>query len=161
MSSEPNNAATSCFAIATVRSEADLEAVMEIERLSFATPWVRQAFTDEMARPWAHLEILRAQADGRAVAFCNYWLVADELHILNIAVHPDFRKQGHASTLARHILSAARQAKARVVMLEVRVSNHAARSLYRKLGFREVGTRPKYYADNGEDAVLMDLEVES
>lgn len=132
---------------------------MEIERLSFATPWVRQAFTDEMARPWAHLELLWDHASGRAVGFCNYWLVADELHILNIAVHPDFRKQGHALALAHHILAAAHEAKARVVMLEVRVSNVAARSLYRKLGFREVGTRPKYYADNGEDAVLMDLEV--
>jgi ribosomal-protein-alanine N-acetyltransferase len=150
---------TPSFAIATVCGERDLDAVMEIERLSFATPWVRQAFTDEMARPWAHLELLWDQASGRAVGFCNYWLVADELHILNIAVHPDFRNQGHALALAHHILAAAREAKARVVMLEVRVSNVAARSLYCKLGFREVGTRPKYYADNGEDAVLMDLEV--
>jgi [ribosomal protein S18]-alanine N-acetyltransferase len=157
----PKPAVTPSFAIAAVQSEADLDAVMEIERLSFATPWVRQAFSDEMARPWAHLEILRDQTTGQAIGFCNYWLVADELHILNIAVHPDFRKQGHASTLAHHILAAARQAKARVVMLEVRVSNHAARSLYQKLGFRQVGMRLKYYADNGEDAVLMDLELGS
>jgi ribosomal-protein-alanine N-acetyltransferase len=159
LTSAPKPAATPSFALATVRSEADLDAVMEIERLSFATPWVRQAFTDEMDRPWAHLELLRESPGGRAVGFCNYWLVADELHILNIAVHPEFRKQGHAQALAHHILAAAREAKARVVMLEVRVSNHAARSLYCKLGFREVGTRPKYYADNGEDAVLMDLEL--
>jgi len=132
---------------------------MEIERLAFATPWVRQAFTDEMSRPWAHLEILRDPASGRAIGFCNYWLVADELHLLNVAVHPDFRKQGHASALVHHVLATAHQAKARVVMLEVRVSNHAARALYQKLGFRQVGTRPKYYADNGEDAVLMDLEM--
>jgi [ribosomal protein S18]-alanine N-acetyltransferase len=163
VSSSPKPAETVCpviaSAIAGATSEADLDAVMEIERLSFATPWVRQAFADEIERPWAHLEILRDQASGRALGFCNYWVIADELHILNIAVHPDFRKQGHAATLVHHVLGAARQAKARVVLLEVRVSNHAARSLYHKFGFREVGTRPKYYADNGEDAVLMDLEM--
>ena len=138
---------------------ADLDAVMEIERLSFVTPWVRQAFSDELDRPWAHLEILRDEGSGRTVGFCNYWLVADELQILNIAVHPEFRKQGHASLLANHILAAAREGKARVVSLEVRVSNLPARSLYQKLGFREVGVRPRYYADNGEDAVLMDYEM--
>jgi ribosomal-protein-alanine N-acetyltransferase len=140
-------------------SPADLDAVMEIERLSFATPWVRQAFADELTRPWARLELLRDGPGGRVLGFCNYWLVADELHILNVAVHPDFRKQGHASALARHILDVARQQKARVVSLEVRASNLPARSLYRKLGFREVGMRPKYYADNGEDAVLMDWDT--
>jgi len=149
---------TAHFSIAAA-SEADLEVVMEIERLSFATPWVRQAFADELARPWAHLELLRDPASGRAIGFCNYWLVADELHILNIAVHPDFRKQGHAKVLVAHILGVAREHRARVVLLEVRASNHPARSLYGKFGFREVGTRPKYYADNGEDAVLMDLEM--
>jgi ribosomal-protein-alanine N-acetyltransferase len=159
VSSSPKPAETVCSAIVAAGSEADLDAVMEIERLSFTTPWVRQAFADEMERPWAHLEILREEASGRAIGFCNYWMVADELHILNIAVHPAFRKQGHAATLVQHVLEAARQSRARVLLLEVRVSNQAARSLYRKFGFREVGTRPKYYADNGEDAVLMDLEL--
>lgn len=140
-------------------TEADLEAVMAIERLSFTTPWERQAFSDELARPWARLEVLRLVATGGVVAFCNYWLVADELHILNVAVHPDERRRGHAARLLEHILSEAGRNKTRVVMLEVRLSNHAARALYRKFGFREVGTRPRYYADNGEDALLMDREL--
>ena len=93
------------------------------------------------------------------VAFCNYWLVADELHILNVAVHPDERRRGHAARLVRHILDEASRNKAHVVSLEVRVSNQAAADLYRKFGFREVGRRPKYYADNGEDALLMDREL--
>jgi [ribosomal protein S18]-alanine N-acetyltransferase len=155
----PSKQPESASLVVVAATEADLDAVMEIERLSFVTPWVRQAFSDELDRPWAHLEILHDEGIGRAVGFCNYWLVADELHILNIAVHPELRKHGHASLLVRHILAAARAAKARVVSLEVRVSNHAARSLYQKFGFREVGVRPKYYADNGEDAVLMDLEM--
>jgi [ribosomal protein S18]-alanine N-acetyltransferase len=140
-------------------TEADLDAVMAIERLSFPVPWEKAAFADELARPWARLEILRHEEGGRVLAFCNYWLVADELHILNIAVHPDERRHGCAARLLRHILDEARQGKARVISLEVRISNHAAAALYRKFGFREVGVRPKYYANNSEDALLMDLEL--
>jgi ribosomal-protein-alanine N-acetyltransferase len=140
-------------------TEADLDAVMAIERLCFPTPWVRQAFSDELARPWARLEVLRQVATGLVVGFCNYWIVMDELQVMNVAVHPDERRRGHAARLVEHILSEARRNNIRVVSLEVRVSNHAAQALYRKFGFREVGTRPRYYADNGEDALLMDREL--
>jgi [ribosomal protein S18]-alanine N-acetyltransferase len=133
--------------------------VMAIEKLSFPTPWARQAFSDELDRPWARLEVLRQGANGSVVGFCNYWLVADELHILNVAIHPDERRHGHATRLLEHILSEALRNKTRVVSLEVRASNQAAQALYRKFGFRKVGTRPRYYADNGEDAVLMDREL--
>jgi ribosomal-protein-alanine N-acetyltransferase len=138
-------------------TEVDLDAVMDIERLCFPTPWVRQAFEDELARPWARLEILHDGASGRALGFCNYWLVAGEVHILNVAIHPEFRRRGYAAHLVRHILAVAEHAQAQVVSLEVRASNDAAQSLYRKLGFRQVGRRPRYYADNGEDALLMDF----
>jgi [ribosomal protein S18]-alanine N-acetyltransferase len=140
-------------------SEADLDAVEEIERLSFPSPWARAAFADELARSWARLELLREKAGGRIVAFCNYWQVADEVHLLNLAVRPEERRRGHAARLLRHVLEVARDGQARVISLEVRVSNIAAAALYRKFGFREVGTRPRYYANNGEDALLMDLEL--
>jgi ribosomal-protein-alanine N-acetyltransferase len=140
-------------------AEADLDAVLEIERLCFPAPWARQAFADELARPWARLEVLRASTSERLVGFCNYWLVADELQILNIAVHPEARRRGHAARLLRHILDQGRRHESRMASLEVRVSNHAAAALYRKFGFREVGIRPRYYADNGEDARLMDLDL--
>lgn len=140
-------------------TEADLDAITEIERLSFPTPWTRQAFAEELSRPWARLHILREAKSGRAVGFCNYWLVADELHVLTIAVHPQARRQGHASHILRHILAEAGQKRVRKISLEVRVSNQAAQALYRKFGFRLVGTRPRYYANNGEDALLMDLEL--
>jgi [ribosomal protein S18]-alanine N-acetyltransferase len=140
-------------------SEADLDAIEEIERLSFPVPWARSAFADELARPWARLEILRHAPTGRVVGFCNYWLVADELHILNVAVHPEERRHGHGARLLRHVLEMARREKVRVLSLEVRASNRAAAALYRSFGFHEVGVRPKYYADNGEDALLMDLEL--
>ena len=140
-------------------TEADLDAVLAIEALSFPQPWARQAFSDELVRPWARLEVLRQVTTGSVVGFCNYWLVADELHILSVAVHPDERRHGHAARLLQHILSEADRNKTRVVSLEVRMSNNAAQALYRKFGFREVGTRPRYYADNGEDALLMDREL--
>jgi ribosomal-protein-alanine N-acetyltransferase len=140
-------------------TEAELDTVVEIEQLSFPVPWARAAFADELARPWARLELLRHAPTGRVLGYCNYWLVADELHILNLAVHPEARRRGHAARLLRHMLEEARRSHARVVTLEVRASNAAAAALYRKLGFREVGVRPKYYANDGEDALLMDLEL--
>lgn len=142
-------------------SEADLAAVLAIDHLCFPTPWPEQAFRDELCRPWAHVEILQEVASKRAVAFCNYWIVADELQILTVAVHPDERRRGHAARLVRHMLDEGARAKVRVASLEVRASNEAARGLYRKLGFHDVGRRPKYYADNGEDAVLMDREIKA
>jgi [ribosomal protein S18]-alanine N-acetyltransferase len=135
--------------------EADLDAVMEIERASFPNPWTRQAFTDELCRSWAYLEVLREAATSRIIGFCNYWVVLDELHLLNVAVHPEKRRQGHASLLLRHILAQAKHHRSRVVSLEVRASNVAAQTLYQKFGFATVGRRPRYYPD-GEDAVLMD-----
>jgi [ribosomal protein S18]-alanine N-acetyltransferase len=137
----------------------DLDEVVAIERLSFPVPWDRQAFAEELARPWAKVEILRHRASGRVVAFCNYWLVADEVHILNVAVRPEAQRRGLAGRLLGHIIEQAKRGNARVLSLEVRVSNAAAVGLYRRFGFREVGRRPKYYADNGEDALLMDLEL--
>ena len=138
---------------------ADLDAVVEIERLSFRTPWLRQAFEEEMARPWARGEVLRDAVTGRAVAFADYWLVADELHILNIATHPEARRQGHGAQLLRHILELARLASYKTVELEVRRSNLAAQALYRSFKFEQVGMRARYYEDNDEDAILMTLRL--
>ena len=144
------------FIISPCRST-DLPAVEEIERLSFPTPWDRQSFEEELRRPFARLEVLRPKATGMVVAFCDYWLVADEVQILNIASHPAGRRQGFAGHLLTHIVAQAHLASFRLLSLEVRRSNLPAQSLYRKFGFRDVGIRPRYYADNQEDAVLMDL----
>ena len=138
---------------------ADLDAVMEIERLSFPTPWLRQAFEEEMARTWARVEVLHDAVTGRCVAFADYWLVADELHILNIATHPEARRHGHGAHLLRHILEVARLASYRSVELEVRRSNLAAQALYRRFEFRQVGIRARYYEDNDEDAIVMSLHL--
>ena len=137
----------------------DLDQVLEIERLSFRTPWQRPAFESEMAHSWARLEVVRDTATGRILAFADYWLVSDEIHILNIATHPQARRQGHGARLLHHIVEQARNASFKVIDLEVRRSNVAAQALYASHGFQVVGLRPRYYEDNDEDAILMTLKL--
>ena len=97
--------------------------------------------------------------DSSVVAFCNYWLVADEVHLLNIATHPEARRRGHARRLMDHLLAFARENKCRYVTLEVRRSNTGAQELYRSYGFEAVGVRPNYYVEDREDAIVMLLEL--
>jgi ribosomal-protein-alanine N-acetyltransferase len=137
----------------------DLDAVMEIERLSFKSPWSRQVFAEELTRSWAHVDVVRSSASSNLVAFCNYWLVADEVHLLNVATHPQERRMGHASRLLAHVIEYARRAACRLVTLEVRRSNDAAQRLYRRFAFKAVGIRPQYYVDDQEDAVIMSLDL--
>jgi len=138
---------------------ADIDAVMEIERLSFPSPWAREAIIEELARAWARVDVVRDATTGVLAAFANYWLVADELHILNIATHPQCRRQGHATRLLAHMIEVARAVPCRLMTLEVRRSNVSAQRLYRRFAFRSVGVRPNYYAENQEDAIVMLLEL--
>jgi ribosomal-protein-alanine N-acetyltransferase len=136
----------------------DLDEVMEIERLAFRAPWSRQVFIEELDRDWAHVDVLRDRPGAPVVAFVNYWLVRDEVHVLNVATHPDARRKGHAGALLGHVIDFASSARCRYVTLEVRRSNHGAIRLYRKFGFRPVGIRPNYYVEDREDAVVMLLD---
>jgi len=146
------------FSIAPMRAE-DIDAVMEIERLSFRAPWSRNVFLEEMGRDWARVDVVRDIDTDEVVAFANYWLVADELHILNVAVHPQHRRTGHATRLLAHMVDIARRGSCRCVTLEVRRSNAIAQQLYRRFAFRAVGVRPNYYAEDQEDAIVMLLEM--
>ncbi len=138
---------------------ADVDAVMEVERLCFKSPWARQVFVEELSRTWARIDVLRDNASGQVLGFCNYWLVADEVHLLNLATRPTERQQGHASRLLAHLVDKSRKAAFRMVTLEVRRSNDAAQRLYKSFAFRSVGLRPGYYADDQEDAVIMTLDL--
>jgi ribosomal-protein-alanine N-acetyltransferase len=139
----------------------DVDAIMEIERAGIGTPWDREIFVEELRRDFAHVDVLRERgADGeRVLAFINYWLVRDEVHVLNVATSPAVRRQGHGSRLLEHAIQFAHEHDCRYVTLEARRSNHGAIRLYRKHGFRPVGIRPHYYADNNEDAVVMLLDL--
>jgi ribosomal-protein-alanine N-acetyltransferase len=138
-------------------TEADLDAIDEIEQHSFKSPWTRATFEGELQREWARIDVLR---DGtRIVAFCNYWVVTTELHILAIATHPDYRGKKIATQLLAHILEHARQIGCSLATLEVRRSNKPAIALYERAGFSTVHVRARYYQDD-EDALVMLKTIE-
>ncbi|XXM71993.1 ribosomal protein S18-alanine N-acetyltransferase [Lysinibacillus sphaericus] len=132
----------------------DLDAVMEIEHRSFSIPWTREAFYNEIEQN--HLSTYLVVEDGECIAgYCGVWLVMDEAHITNVAVLPDYRGKGLGEALMKRIMEIAKEVGARVMTLEVRVSNEAAKGLYRKMGFQDGGIRKRYYSDNQEDALVM------
>jgi ribosomal-protein-alanine N-acetyltransferase len=131
----------------------DITAIDEIEQHSFKSPWSRQTFEGELLREWARLDVGRH--DGRIIAFCNYWLVTTELHILAIATHPDFRARGVGGQMLEHVLAVARSAGCSLATLEVRRGNKPAIAMYERAGFKTVHVRANYYQDDGEDALVM------
>lgn len=132
----------------------DLDEVLAIERQSYPTPWSRHAFTSELtANVYAHY--FTARLDGKLVGYFGMWVFFDEAHITNIAVHPDFRRQGIGEQMMRFAFKKARELGATKMTLEVRLSNHGAQALYRKLGFQDRGIRKGYYSDTNEDAIIM------
>jgi ribosomal-protein-alanine N-acetyltransferase len=133
----------------------DLDAVVAIEEDSFTNPWTRQMLEWDLRNTEVTRVYVARTADGEVAAFCSCWLVFDELHIHSLAVRRDRRRQGLATTLLEHVLrDAARQGATRAT-LEVRRSNEPALRLYDKLGFSVSGTRPKYYTQPDEDALIL------
>ncbi|HYF84356.1 MAG TPA: tRNA (adenosine(37)-N6)-threonylcarbamoyltransferase complex dimerization subunit type 1 TsaB [Clostridia bacterium] len=136
----------------------DIDQVYEIESLSFTTPWSRESFESELSKNTL-AKYFVAKVDGVVAAYGGMWIVLDEGHITNIAVHPDFRGRRIGEKIVQSLLKAAKDSKAVHVTLEVRASNEVARNLYKKLGFVDSGRRKGYYADTGEDAVIMWKEL--
>ena len=135
---------------------ADLDELDAIERASFPVPWAREVFAAELAREWARIDV--ARVGGSIVAFCNYWLVTTELHVLAIATLPRERGRGIGGALLAHVLAAGVAAGCTLATLEVRRGNTAAIALYERAGFRTVHVRQRYYADD-EDALVMLAEL--
>ena len=140
----------------------DIPAVVEIEHSSNLEPWTGESFLEELLRPHSCLQVARVRVGaGEIVAgFICFWLVADEIQILNVAVKEAFRRQGIGRALMLHCLDSGLERKARKAVLEVRSSNLAAQHLYRSLGFQAVGLRPDYYGGLKEAAVLMELSMQ-
>jgi len=153
---------------------ADLDDVMLVERLAFKHPWSLELFRRELVHDWSTvllcLEKPGAALPGvsddagaaplpRMLGFVIFWLVHDEVHILNLASHPILRRRGVAPRLMTEAIERGRRGGAALVTLEVRRSNFPALALYRDLGFRAIGVRPNYYVDEGEDAVVMILDL--
>lgn len=101
----------------------------------------------------------RPPPDATIEAFLVYWVVRDELHVLNVATDPPARRRGHAARLVEHAIACARRDRLSCLLLEVRRSNVVARRLYRKYGFRPIGVRARYYAEDQEDAIVMRLAL--
>jgi ribosomal-protein-alanine N-acetyltransferase len=145
----------------------DLPRITEIERISYATPWSLKSFERELTLPFSKIVVAKlTPSEGPSensvpdglVGFLCRWLVADECHILNLAVLPEFRRRGVGYFLLNSTIAEAISKQASCVTLEVRRANLAARQLYRKLEFEERRLRKHYYGP-GEDAIVMELQL--
>lgn len=134
----------------------DVPEAVEIERLSFSTPWSELSFYKEVYNPRSLC--LAAETEEGLAGYICLSRILDECHILNLAVHPLKRRQGIAKALLQAALSSEYTGLCRYIYLEVRASNIAARRLYEKFGFRIVGIRRDYYINPLEDAIVMILE---
>lgn len=141
----------------------DIPAVLAVEVLAQPAPWTEAVVRNELQLAWSHAWVVEPHGlhsrDSAALpsicAFLIFWVVHDEVHVLNIAVHPEARRRALAMGLMEDLIEKAEVARMSVITLEVRAGNDAARGLYDGLGFRVIGRRPRYYTDSGEDAVVM------
>ena len=136
---------------------ADIEKVIAIERASFQFPWSTRFFLDELQVDCARS--ILAEVEERIVGYVLFWFLPEEVDIHNIAVHPDFRRHGIGRLLLEQVVATARRQDRVRVTLDVRFSNVPAQNLYRSFGFVIRGVRKGYYSDNGEDALVMALEL--
>ena len=135
----------------------DLDSIMEIERLSFASPWTKRLFEGTLASPISTSFIMKKGTD--TLGYIILYSIADEAHILNVAVHPHFRGKGYASTLIKFALGYFEEKGAHEFFLEVREGNMVAIRLYQRFGFEKIGRRKKYYPETNEDALVMCLTI--
>jgi len=139
---------------------ADISQVFALDVMSFSLPWPERSYhyevrENEHSRPWVMEDA--SQTPSRIVGMIVVWIILDEAHIATLAVHPDYRRRSIGQHLLANALLEAQKEGAVLAFLEVRKSNLAAQALYQRFGFVEDGIRPHYYADNGEDAILLSL----
>ncbi len=136
-------------------AHADIDDVLAIEVAAFTNPWTRPMYLAELENRDVSFCFLARDAERRAIGFCSFWRVLDELHINNLAVLPEFRRQGLGSVLLRFVLAKGVSLGVRRATLEVRRSNDAARMLYERFGFSVSGVRRDYYTRPVEDALVL------
>lgn len=131
----------------------DLDQIMEIEQVSFPSPWSRHLYASELVNDFAYYLVLLVE--DQVVGYAGMWLIIDEAHVTNIAIAPAFRGHRLGEYLLQAMIKVAIDYEAIGITLEVRPSNYAARRLYTRLGFVAVGLRRGYYTDTDEDAIIM------
>ena len=142
----------SSVAIRSMKRE-DISAVHALECLCFRTPWSKMSLLGELRNDVAHYFVLTI--DDAVCGYGGMWVLYEEAHVTNIAVHPDFRRKGYAKLLLLQLMKKAISLGAEAMTLEVRESNYGAQALYEQLGFAQNGYRPRYYEDTGEGALLL------
>ncbi|WP_167630521.1 ribosomal protein S18-alanine N-acetyltransferase [Listeria valentina] len=136
----------------------DIPELLTIERAVFSSPWTAEAFLGEFtANQYAYY--LLAKLNDEVIGYAGIWLILDEGHITNVAILPDYQGNGHGEALMRELISVAQKFGAKHLTLEVRTSNQPAQNLYRKLKFQNGALRKNYYPDNGEDALVMWVDL--
>lgn len=133
--------------------ESCLDDILDISKLSFAIPWTKSSFENELRNSFATYVV--AKVGEKVIGYGGMWIIIDEGHITNIAVHPNYRGQGIGNAILNSMINICNEKRVKAMTLEVRVSNIAAQNLYKKYGFIEEGIRHKYYEDNKEDAIIM------
>lgn len=136
-------------------STGDLPEVLGIEKVSFLAPWTQGMFEGTLASTVTNCLVI--ERSGSILGYIVFYFAGPEVHIMNIAVHPDTRRQGLAREMLSVVLALARERRVEECLLEVRESNAPARGLYEKFGFEAVGRRRGYYQESGEDALVMKL----
>jgi ribosomal-protein-alanine N-acetyltransferase len=160
-----SNALPFCIEAMTV---SDIEAVVALERMAYRMYWPRKAYAYELTQnelshyfilrlsePQPILKRLATESEQGLIGLGGFWLVVDEIHVSTLAIHPGWRRQGLGEWMLIALLEAGQRLNGTFATLEVRPSNHAARSLYQKYNFQEVGRRSNYYTDSGEDALIL------
>ena len=142
--------------IITNMNDGHVSQVAQLEKLCFSDPWSENSIASELENPLALW--LVAEKKGAVAGYVGSQTVMDETDMMNIAVHPDHRRQGIAEALIEALIAVLKRKGSRSLTLEVRVSNENARRLYEKLGFCQVGIRKNYYRNPREDAIILRKE---
>ena len=139
-------------------AEAHVSQIAELEKLCFSSPWSRNSVASELNNP---LSLWLVATDGDVIAgYIGSQSVMGEADMMNVAVHPDYRRKGIGKQLVEGLMASLKDKGVYSLTLEVRASNEPAISLYDQLGFTQVGRRPNYYRDPREDALILRKEWE-
>jgi ribosomal-protein-alanine N-acetyltransferase len=141
-----------------------LSEILAVEEACFSAPWTRKMLEGELSgNPFAHFLVARPRREEEAskqaiLGYLCYWIVFEEVRLMNLAVIESMRHRGIARSLVSTALQTGVSQSAHRAVLEVRASNRAAQALYQGFGFSQTAVRPKYYTNPVEDAVLMELD---
>jgi ribosomal-protein-alanine N-acetyltransferase len=146
--------------IGRVADDADVDAILEIDRVSFPEPWTRAMYEEERRHPERAFLAVWKDPDGVVAGYISFWLVVDEVHINNVAVRPEARMGGIGRALVEWAMREGAGRGATRVLLDVRSANQTARRLYQRLGFGQVAVRRGYYGHPPDDALILARDLQ-